>query len=210
MTLQVGKGNRAASPKTPPRGDFFVIETGARSLCCECGTKRRHQRKAMDAVEADIVERFLGHSWSAGYATSAARANMPGYSIQARTQVGYAALLSRWGAGCSPDEERSRGSQPGGGPAPSGRQLRRGDPARAARARRAPDLNNPKLNRPGTRSGAASREKSAVALRQDGCRCCLQPCMALGICGYAPPAIYRPLCWESPRKKSVGSGNKPA
>jgi hypothetical protein len=38
-----------------------------------------------------------------------------------------------------------------------GRHLRRGDPARAARAERAPELNNPKTNRPGRGSEAASK-----------------------------------------------------
>jgi hypothetical protein len=32
-------------PETPQDGDFFVIETGALLLCCECGTKMRQQKR---------------------------------------------------------------------------------------------------------------------------------------------------------------------
>jgi integrase len=48
-------------------------------------------------AEADeLVERFSGHSLRAGYATSAARANMPGYRIQAHTRHKSAEMVARY------------------------------------------------------------------------------------------------------------------
>jgi integrase len=53
--------------------------------------------RGKSAAEADeLVERFSGHSLRAGYATSAAQANMPGYRIQQHTRHKSAEMVQRY------------------------------------------------------------------------------------------------------------------
>jgi integrase len=55
----------------------------------------RLRGKSLTEAE-ELVERFSGHSLRAGYATSAAAANMPGYRIQQHTRHKSAEMVARY------------------------------------------------------------------------------------------------------------------
>jgi integrase len=77
-----------AGERLTDRSVSRIIKARVRELAMLRGKSR--------AEAAELVERFSGHSLRAGYATSAARANMPGYRIQAHTRHKSAEMVARY------------------------------------------------------------------------------------------------------------------